>query len=53
MDIEQLPKLDLHCHLDGSLTKAMIEKHLGKKVTGEAPDCIPGLPEPYGISGEI
>ena len=36
MDIEQLPKLDLHCHLDGSLTKAMIEKHLGKKVTGEA-----------------
>ena len=36
MDIEQLPKLDLHCHLDGSLTKAMIERHLGKKVTGEA-----------------
>ena len=36
MDIEQLPKLDLHCHLDGSLTKAMIERHLGKEVTKEA-----------------
>ena len=36
MDIEQLPKLDLHCHLDGSLTKSMIEKHLGKEVTREA-----------------
>ena len=36
MDIEQLPKLDLHCYLDGSLTKSMIEKHLGKEVTREA-----------------
>ena len=36
MDIEQLPKLDLHCHLDGSLTKSMIEKHLGKEVAREA-----------------
>ena len=36
MDIERLPKLDLHCHLDGSLTKAMIERHLGKEVAGEA-----------------
>ena len=36
MDIEQLPKLDLHCHLDGSLTKSMIERYLGKKVAKEA-----------------
>ena len=36
MDIEQLPKLDLHCHLDGSLTKSMIERHLGKEVAREA-----------------
>ena len=36
MDIERLPKLDLHCHLDGSLTKAMIERYLGKEVAGEA-----------------
>lgn len=43
MNIEQLPKLDLHCHLDGSLTKAMIERTLGKKVDREdltvSPDC--------------
>ena len=43
MNIEQLPKLDLHCHLDGSLTKSMIERTLGKKVDREdltvSPDC--------------
>lgn len=33
MHIEQLPKIDLHCHLDGSLTKAMIERHLGRAIT--------------------
>lgn len=35
MNIEQLPKLDLHCHLDGSLTKAMMERYLGKKLSKE------------------
>lgn len=35
MNIEQLPKIDLHCHLDGSLTKAMIERHLGRTVPEE------------------
>ncbi len=32
MDIKTIPKLDLHCHLDGSLTKAMMERHLGKTI---------------------
>lgn len=35
MNIQQLPKIDLHCHLDGSLTKAMIERHLGRTVSPE------------------
>lgn len=43
MNIEQLPKIDLHCHLDGSLTKAMIERSLGRPVSEElltvAEDC--------------
>lgn len=33
MNIEKIPKIDLHCHLDGSLTKSMIERHLGKKIS--------------------
>lgn len=35
MDIQQLPKIDLHCHLDGSLTKALIERCLNQSVTPE------------------
>lgn len=35
MNFEQLPKIDLHCHLDGSLTKSMIERHLGRKLSEE------------------
>lgn len=33
MNIEQLPKIDLHCHLDGSLTKTMMERHLGRAIS--------------------
>lgn len=36
MDIEQLPKLDLHCHLDGSLTRSMIERYLGKDISRDS-----------------
>lgn len=36
MDIKTIPKLDLHCHLDGSLTKAMMERHLGKTIPEDA-----------------
>ena len=35
MNIANLPKLDLHCHLDGSLTKDIIEGHLGRAVSDE------------------
>ena len=28
-----LPKIELHCHLDGSLSKEFIEKRLGRKVS--------------------
>lgn len=38
-----LPKVELHCHLDGSLSKAFIEKQLGRSVRTEelsvAEDC--------------
>ncbi len=33
MDIEKIPKIDLHCHLDGSLTLEMIQRHTDKNVT--------------------
>ena len=32
MDIKALPKIDLHCHLDGSLTREMIQRHAGQKI---------------------
>lgn len=35
MNIEQIPKIDLHCHLDGSLTRAMMERHLGRALSQE------------------
>lgn len=34
-DIIKLPKLDLHCHLDGSLSKVFLEKTLGRSFTME------------------
>lgn len=33
MDIEKMPKIDLHCHLDGSLALEIIRKYSGKAVT--------------------
>ena len=35
MDIKTIPKLELHCHLDGSLTKSMMERHLGRTISQE------------------
>ena len=29
-DIIKLPKVELHCHLDGSLSREFVEKRLGK-----------------------
>ncbi|NTV78071.1 MAG: adenosine deaminase [Clostridiales bacterium] len=37
MEIEKLPKIDLHCHLDGSLALEMIQRHSEKKIT---PDML-------------
>ena len=34
-DIIKLPKLDLHCHLDGSLSKVFLENTLGRNFTME------------------
>ncbi|MCQ2508154.1 MAG: adenosine deaminase [Dorea sp.] len=46
MNIRELPKIDLHCHLDGSLTKAFIRKHYDYEITDEmlrAPEDCPSL----------
>ena len=31
--LEQLPKVELHCHLDGSLSRAFMESHLQREVS--------------------
>jgi len=35
MDIDKMPKIDLHCHLDGSLALEMIRRHTDNNVTSE------------------
>lgn len=35
-ELKKMPKVELHCHLDGSLSKALIEKRLARKVEEEA-----------------
>ena len=32
-ELKALPKVELHCHLDGSLSHTFIEKRLGRKVS--------------------
>ena len=32
-ELTTLPKIELHCHLDGSLSRTFIEKRLGGKVS--------------------
>lgn len=34
-EIKKLPKIELHCHLDGSLSKEFIQKRLGREVPAE------------------
>ena len=34
-DIVKLPKVELHCHLDGSLSREFVEKRLGRQVGKE------------------
>ena len=31
-NIIKLPKIELHCHLDGSLSREFVEKRLGRTV---------------------
>ena len=42
-DIIKLPKVELHCHLDGSLSREFVEKRLGRQVgkeeLGVSNDC--------------
>ena len=33
--LKELPKIELHCHLDGSLRRPFIEKRLGRTVRPE------------------
>lgn len=33
--LKQLPKVELHCHLDGSLSRAFVEKQLGQRIEEE------------------
>lgn len=32
-ELTALPKVELHCHLDGSLSRGFIEKRLGREVS--------------------
>lgn len=34
-ELKRLPKVELHCHLDGSLSKSFIEERLGREVSDE------------------
>ncbi len=34
-EIRKLPKIELHCHLDGSLSRVFIQKRLGREVSME------------------
>ena len=43
-NIIKLPKVELHCHLDGSLSREFVEKRLGRTVQEAVPlrGCIMG-----------
>lgn len=53
-----LPKIELHCHLDGSLSQGFIEKRLGRSVKAEelsvADDCtsLAEYLEKFALPGE-
>lgn len=48
----RLPRLDLHCHLDGSLSQGCIEELLGRSVKLEELQAV-WLPESCRVLGEI
>ena len=47
-ELGKMPKIELHCHLDGSLGRAFLEKRLGRKVSPQelsVPDDCASLAE--------
>ena len=47
--LKSMPKVELHCHLDGSLSQTFISRELGREVD-------PGglwMPQSEGVSGKI
>lgn len=57
-ELSVLPKVELHCHLDGSLSRTFIEKRLGRKVSQSelsvADDCrsLNEYLEKFDLSGQ-
>ena len=57
-ELRDLPKIELHCHLDGSLSKAFIEKRLNRSVKEEelsvSEDCASLVEylEKFALPGE-
>ena len=57
-ELKTLPKIELHCHLDGSLSKELIEKRLNRPVKEEelsvSDDCesLVEYLEKFALPGE-
>lgn len=57
-EIREMPKIELHCHLDGSLSKDFIQKRLSREVSDEelsvSDDCasLEEYLEKFALSGE-
>lgn len=57
-ELRKLPKIELHCHLDGSLSREFIEERLGRKVREEelsvSEDCrsLSEYLEKFALPGE-
>lgn len=39
-DIIKLPKVELHCHLDGSLSREFVGKRLGRPGRKRRTECV-------------
>ena len=50
---QSAPKVELHCHLDGSLSRAFVESRLGRRGVRPGTAGGAGLPEPSPISGKV
>ena len=58
-EIIKLPKVELHCHLDGSLSQEFVEKRLGRSVGKEelsvSDDCtsLAEYLEKFDLQGNV